>query len=97
MLSAPSGQALITDGGHRPRFIRAQSRRSVFSNGVTDSWLSPRRSVNVSRRRRGVRGRLPRCGRSLRAAARARRVAALSGRLAATVALQRRHHAKLAG
>ena len=76
---------------------RARSRRSVFSNGVADSWLSPRRSVNVSRRRRGVRGRLPRCGRSLRAAARARRVAAPPGRLAATVALQRRHHAKLAG
>jgi len=32
----------------------------------------------------------------LRAAAPARRVAAPSGRLAATVALQRRHHAKLA-
>jgi hypothetical protein len=66
-------------------------------SGIRAGWLSPRRSVNVSRRRRGVRGRLPRCGRSLRAAARARRVAAPSGRLAATVALQRRHHAKLAG
>jgi hypothetical protein len=62
---AESQQRSVIGAAERPT---RDIRRSVFSNGVTDCWLSPRRSVSVSRRRRGVRGRLPRCGRSLRAA-----------------------------